>query len=332
MPLAMALKRARPDLDLTWITQPESAPLLRGHPAVSRVEVFPRRAGLREQVRALRLLRRVPVDLLLDPQGNSKSALVSRFVRARRRLGLRLADATEWTNRLAHRECVAPYEKSAHVVDRYLSFAAHLGIADLGVDFGIRPTDGERAGAERLLAEAGLEPDRPVIALQVGSLEDARQWRADRMAETADRLAERSGYGAVVTAGPAHVADGREVAGRVRKARTLDTSGNVDLRGLVALYAALAERPGSLLLSGDTAPVHLAVAVGLRVVGLYGSQPPRRTGPYGGVADVVTRAEECSCVPCRERVCIRDAEPRACMERISVDEVLARIDRAHPRS
>jgi ADP-heptose:LPS heptosyltransferase len=328
MPLAMALRRARPDLDLTWITQPESAPLLRDHPAVTRVETYPRRAGLREKLGALRRLRRTRVDLLLDPQGNAKSALVSRFVCARRRIGVRLANATEWPNRLAHRECVPPYDARAHVVDRYLSFAAHLGVDDLSVDFGLRPSASERAEAEARLADAGLAPDAPVVALQVGSLEDARQWRADRMAETADLLADRSGHGAVVTAGPAHVPDGREVAGRIRRARTLDASGVLDLRGLTALYAVLADRPGSLLLSGDTAPVHLAVAVGLRVVGLYGSQPAWRTGPYGGGEDVVSCAEELPCVPCRERACPLEAEPRACMELITVAEVVARIEGA----
>jgi ADP-heptose:LPS heptosyltransferase len=170
-----------------------------------------------------------------------------------------------------------------------------------------------------------------VVVLQVGDLDDARQWRADRTAAVADALADAAGYGAAVVTGPAHVEDGRAVARLVRRAVLLDASGRLDLRELLALFAVLADRPGSFLLSGDTAPVHLAVAAGLRVVGLYGSQPARRTGPYGGLADVVSLEGALDCVPCRERVCPRRDAPRACMERIGVEDVLRRVGGAAER-
>ena len=184
-----------------------------------------------------------------------------------------------------------------------------------------------RAAAEKALSEAGLPAPTPVIALQVGSLADARQWRPDRMAAVADALSDREGHGAVVVTGPAHVEDGRTVAGLVSRARVWDASGRLDLRELLALFAALAERRGSLLLSGDTAPLHLASAVGLRVIGLYGSQPVGRTGPYGGEKDAISLEGELPCVPCRLRDCALAGESRACMERIGVEDVLARIRR-----
>jgi ADP-heptose:LPS heptosyltransferase len=210
------------------------------------------------------------------------------------------------------------------VVDRYLGFAAALGVEDRRVDFGLSPRDEERAAAARRLVESGLGPPTPVLLLQVGSLEDVRQWSAERTADVADRLSER-GYGAVVLTGPRHVDDGLEVARRIRRAPVGRECGTLDLRGLLALMAVLADRPGSVLVSGDTAPVHIAVAVGLRVVGLYGSQPAWRNGPYGGGADVVQRQDGLDCAPCRERTCRLRDEPRACMERIPVSAVVERV-------
>ncbi len=325
MPLAMALRRARPDVELVWVTQPEARPLLAGHPAVSRVEVFPRRSSVGRLARALRRLRSMRTELLLDPQGNLKSAAISRVIRATRRIGPHPEDTREWPSRYAYRERIDPYDPASHVVDRYLSFAAHLGVEDLSVDFGLTATEDERAAAERDLAAVGLPAPTPIVVLQVGSLDDVRQWRAERMAAVADALAGREGYGAVVTTGPAHVGDGRTVAGCLEKARHRDASGSLDLRGLLALFAVLSSRPGSFLLSGDTAPLHLAVATGLRVIGLYGSQPVGRTGPYRRTADAITLEGGLPCVPCRRRECRLREAPRACMDRISVEDVLDRV-------
>jgi ADP-heptose:LPS heptosyltransferase len=213
MPLAMALRRARPDVSLTWITQPESAPLLVDHPAVSRVATFPRRGTRGEQLRALRDLRRLRVDLLLDPQGNLKSGLVSAAVRARRRVGVRVRDATEWPNRLTHGECVEPYDRNEHVVDRYLSFARHLRVRDRRIEYGLSPATSALAAVRRRIESLG---DAPLLILQVGDFRDPRQWRAERMAAVADALSELDGHAAIVTTGPKHVADGREVARRSR--------------------------------------------------------------------------------------------------------------------
>ncbi len=321
LPLAVALKRAWPTSQISFVSQPESLPLLDGHPAIDRVVTLPRRSGPIAAIRGLLGLRQLPVDLLIDPQGNSKSAVVSRMIRARRRLGVRLRDAREWTNRLGHRECVAPYESQTHVVRRYLSFAAHLGIEDLSIDFGLKPTDAERADARALLAGLGER----VVAMQIGRLDDVRHWPADRYAAVADRLAIDHGYDLVLTAGPAEVDDSAAVASKVAHARLLDTGGQTNLRQLLALYTELAARPSSALLSGDTAPIHLASAAGLPTVGLFGSQPAWRTGPLAPRSVALSREGALSCVPCRKRVCHLREEPRACMNRITVDEVVAAI-------
>jgi len=323
LPLASALKRARPDLHLTWVAQPEARTLLDGHPAIDAVRTVPRRSGPLAFLRGLKRLRRdVEVDLVLDPQGNAKSAAVSRAIRASRRLGVRIGDAREWLNRLGHGRCVPRYEPRVHVVERYLSFARHLGVADLSIDFGLTPAPEERAAAEARLEAAGVGADERVAAIQVGRPGDIRHWAPERYAELADALAMRHDYAAiVVTGGPAEVDATRALTAGAKSARVIDTGGETSLRELLALYAVLAGRPGAALISGDTAPVHLASAVGLRTVGLYGSQPAWRTGPLAPRSQIISREGELPCAPCRKRRCFLTSEPLACLARIEVEEV-----------
>jgi ADP-heptose:LPS heptosyltransferase len=79
-------------------------------------------------------------------------------------------------------------------------------------------------------------------------------------------------------------------------------------------------RKCDLLVSGDTGPLHLATAVGTRVVGLFGSVDPARTGPVG-TGHRVIQAKNVSCVPCRKNDCSSSIYLN-CMESISVEDVM----------
>jgi heptosyltransferase-2 len=100
-------------------------------------------------------------------------------------------------------------------------------------------------------------------------------------------------------------------------------AGTTDLRGLLAHLAVLRIR-GSVLVACDSAPVHLAVAVGLPVVALSGPQDPRRTGPYGHAERALTAWEGLPCAPCRKRTCRLADSPRACMTGIGPAAVAGR--------
>ncbi|MGH7163575.1 MAG: glycosyltransferase family 9 protein, partial [Planctomycetota bacterium] len=109
-----------------------------------------------------------------------------------------------------------------------------------------------------------------------------------------------------------------------------DLTGRDDLRGLLAQLDDMARIPGNALLSPDSGPVHLAVAVGLPVVCLSGPQDPWRTGPRrGGVAVHAWRG--LACAPCLERRCLLSPPDRTCMRNLRVDDVVAAIRTASGR-
>ena len=314
MPLAMALRRRYPDARITWIVERKAAPLLEGHPAVDDVLIFPRREGARGIARFWRELRARRLDATVDPQGNWKSGFVGLLSGARVRAGLHVRDCKEWgnallTNRHGRRA------RGPHGVDRAFAAGGPLGV-DRGPDeWGLSATPVEKATwAERLRA-AGADPSAPIVAMHLTDPDDARSWFAEPWAETARALVA-GGFQVVLNGAAAR----RPLAEAIAGPGVFDLTGKDDLRGLLAQLASMAERPGNVLLSPDSGPVHLAVAVGLPVVCLSGPQDPRRTGPRQGAS--VTAWEGLPCAPCLERRCILDPPTRACMRAISSPRAL----------
>jgi ADP-heptose:LPS heptosyltransferase len=163
---------------------------------------------------------------------------------------------------------------------------------------------------------AGADPDGPIVALHLTDPRDVRAWFPDAWAETA-RGAVALGYQVVLNGAAAR----RPLAETIAGPGIHDLTGKDDLRGLLAQLEAMASNPASVLVSPDSGPVHMAVAVGLAVVCLSGPQDPRRTGPRsGGVS--ITAWEGLPCAPCLERRCLLRPPDRPCLRRITAAAVL----------
>jgi ADP-heptose:LPS heptosyltransferase len=164
--------------------------------------------------------------------------------------------------------------------------------------------------------------------MHLTDVEDARSWFPELWAEAARGLVAE-GFQVVLNG----TAERRPLAGKIAGPGVFDLTGRDDLRGLLAQLSAMAERPGNVLLSPDSGPVHLAVAVGLPVVCLSGPQDARRTGPRRGVA--ITAYEGLPCAPCLERRCILRPPTRACMRQITPASAVRRcveLSRRDPAS
>ena len=314
LPLASSLRRLFPRAEITWIVQPGPAPLLQGHPWVDRVRIFPRHGGPLSVVRFLVGLSRIGFDLAVDLQGNLKSGMVLAASRAPVRAGLARREYREAPGALAANLRAAPAD-GPHSVDRTLALCRLLADYSPEVRYGLSPLPSE---LEQARADLAAIAD-PVTAISVGSAEDVREW-ADADYVGVARALRRRGTSVLVLAGPDHAARGRRIAD---EAGVESRAGTDSLRGLLARLTVLAERDAAVLIACDSAPIHLAVAVGLRVVALSGPQDPARTGPYGHLDAAITRWEGLPCAPCLKRVCRLREDPRACMTRIRPEDVLS---------
>jgi heptosyltransferase-2 len=167
-----------------------------------------------------------------------------------------------------------------------------------------------REGADRLLAEEGTGAD--FIGINPGaSYGTAKRWLPERFAAVADLLAER-GARVVIVGGPAERETGQAIADQMRSpARVL--CGRTTLPELVGVLARL-----RTLVTNDSGPMHLAAALGVPVVAVFGPTDWRETHPVGDRHRLVR--EDVHCSPCRLRECPID---HRCMRRVSVDRVLA---------
>ena len=320
MPLAMALRRRYPEARITWIVERKAAPLLQGHRAVDDVLLFPRGEGARGWGTFLRELRARHLEATVDPQGNWKSGIVGFLSGAPVRAGLHPKECKERGNALFTNRH-GPRARGPHGVDRAFAAGGPLGV-DRGPDeWGLSVSPAEKAEWRERCRASGADPDRPIVAMHLTDPDDARSWFREPWVETARALVAE-GFQVVLNGAAAR----RPLADAFAGPGVFDLTGKDDLRGLLAQLASMAERPGNVLLSPDSGPVHIAVAVGLPVVCLSGPQDPLRTGPRQGVA--LTAWDGLPCAPCLERRCILSPPTRACMRAITSPQAVAALTRA----
>jgi len=308
LPVANALRERFPDAHLGWVVESKSAPMVRGHEALdSVIELrrgwFTSVSGIRE---ARQQLREHDFEIAIDCQGLTKSALAGWLSGARSRIGYAGRHGGE-LSRWLNNTLVTPV--FTHVTDRSLELLTSLRIHQPKVRWRLPVPRPARLWAARWRRGIG---GVPLAVLNPGATWDSKLWEADRFAATARIIADRFGYRSVVVWGSF---EERLMAERIvdAAAGTALLAPDTDLHHLAALI-----ETADLFVSGDTGPLHIAVAVGTPTIGLYGATRPGDSGPYGQVA-IQKRYESGSR---RHRRSVGNRAMRA----IGVDDVVAVID------
>ncbi|MFQ6111915.1 MAG: glycosyltransferase family 9 protein, partial [Nitrospinota bacterium] len=163
---------------------------------------------------------------------------------------------------------------------------------------------------EALLASAGVTPGETLIGINPSTDRSTKNWPLERFITLADELSEEFGAKIVLTGGPAEKEVTALMASRLRRP-ALDTTCRLSFRQTPALLRRL-----SLFISCDTAAMHLAYAVGVPTVALFGPGDPHKYGPWAPHNIIIAR--DCPCAPCMEDRC----EEFICMPAITLEEVL----------
>ena len=269
LPLITAIKRQAPGSRITWIVQPGAAALVRGHPDIDDLVVFERRQGVRAFLDLRQILRGRSFDVVLLLQAYLKAALLATFAPAPRRIGIDRARATDLTW-LATPERL-PARPLGHMQDQFLEFLDVFGIAADPLTWNLGPWPAERAWQRDFFERLR----RPVAAIVVGTSKPEKDWPAERWAEVVDILTEDHGLQPVLVGGTSE----REVAAaRIITERAVHPPISALGSGIRPLVSIL--DGAALVLSPDTGPLHMSVALGTPVISLIGYADPRRTGPY----------------------------------------------------
>ncbi len=322
-PMLRALKRRFPDADVAVTAGGAGAAALAGNPHVDRV--WPLRGrGTRAKIELLPALRRERFDVGVMAQHSLPNALYLRMLGCHTRVGL----ATRGCGPLlTHRVAVPRPPTAWHEADRYLGLAEALGAVsdDRGLEFAIAAADRAEAAATiarlELAGRASTAGDgRPLlVALFPGSSAEwaFKRWPPERFAALGRRLVEERGAQVIVVGGRDDLPTMRQVSAMIGASHALD-----DAPGTLGRFAALVAEC-DVLVTNDSGPMHLATAVGTRVVDLAGPSDPRRTGPYGSGHIVVQKVP-----PGSPKAWARAADPALPMKLITVEDAAAAVDEA----
>jgi len=317
LPVVTALKRHDAATHITWVLQPGPATLVRGHPDVDDIVIFDRSAGVAAFAAVRRELASRRFDVVLNLQVYFKAGLITSFTHAPVKLGFDRARARDF-NWLFTTHKVPPHAVGQHVQDQYFEFLDALGVSHEPVIWNLGPWPEERAWQQEFFAPI----ERPAAAIVVATSKPQKDWMPERWAEVCDALHEQHGLQPILVGGrsPRELHAEQVIFERARH-RPISALGS-GLRKLVAILDGSA-----LVLSPDTGPLHMAVALDRPVVSLIGYSNPKRVGPFGKFRDLMIDAygEPGEDYP----ISMENRLDR--MPRISVADVLAKVEQWRDR-
>jgi heptosyltransferase I len=319
VPLVRTLQAAWPACSIAWIIGRGEHRLLEGLAGVEFLE-YDKRSGL-AGLRALRRrLRGRRFDALLQMQVALRANLLSAVVPARRRIGYDRARSRDLhglfvDERIADRPGI-------HVLDAIGSFCEPLGLRQDTVRWDLPVPDEAHAWARAQWPDDG----RPTLLISPCSSHVLRNWRAERYAAVADHAAAQ-GWRVVLCGGRSRLErDTADAIVAAMRAAPLDLVGRDTLKQLPALLAR-----ADLVMTPDSGPMHIANAMGSKVLGLHAASNPARSGPYSDRRWCVDRYDDAARRflgrPARELRWGTKIERAGVMDLVTVDDAIAAFER-----
>ena len=322
LPAVTALRAKHPDWFLGWAIEPQWRRLLAANHALARGPAMPvvdqlhivaakewgrhpiSAATIGDIRRVRQELRAARYDICVDLHGAVRSAVLGKWAHARRLIGEE--KPREWAARYLFDEPIPT--KGTHVIEQAIEVVNAVAREELPVMLPWLPiSETAEVFCDTQLAVLN---GRPFAILNPGAGWGAKRWPTERYGEVARVLAGK-GYDVVINAGP-----GEEILAKEVNA----ASGNIAIGLSPALDELIAlTRRSSLVIAGDTGPLHLASALGKPVVGIFGPTDPARNGPFGGNFRVLRHPES-------KRDHSRRAEPEAGLLTILPEDVLNAAD------
>jgi heptosyltransferase-2 len=318
LPLVQVLHRELPHTEIDFLTTPKAAAILRNHPAIHSVIEYDKRGGQRGLGGMFSISRALKVqryDVALVPHRSLRSALVTALSRIPVRIGFDLSAGRFLFTETVH------YEKNIHEIERNLFFLKALDLSIPKKELpSVYPSTEDVRAVDRFFSEAQIKPNDKLIAIAPGSVWNTKRWLSERFSDLVRRISA-AGMKVVLVGGREDESLSQKIASDAQGAYISLSAGRFSI-----LQSAELLRRCAALVSNDSAPMHLAVAMKTPVVAIFGATVPSfGFGPYGE-KDVVVQIEGLPCRPCSihggDKCPIGTFE---CMVKISAEMVFAKI-------
>lgn len=325
LPLLHTLRTAWPDLEVTWVIGKGEHRLLAGLPGVRFVE-YDKKTGL-AGMRALRKELGKRFDVLLQLQVSARANLLSAFIPATRRIGYDRARSKEGHGLFIGERI--PDRPGIHVLDAIGSFCEPLGLVRGDVAWNLPVPAEAHDWARAQWADDG----RRTLMISPCSSHALRNWRADRYAALADHAAAQD-WRIVLCGGRSELerSTGDAILATMSaRDGVLDLIGKDTLKQLPALLAR-----ANLLVTPDSGPMHIANAMGTKVLGLHAATNPERSGPYSDRRFCVDRYDDAARTfrgrPASELKWGTKIEAEGVMDLVTVTDAIAAFERCRARA
>jgi len=278
MPAVCALAENFPNAQIDWFVRPEFAPLLENHKHVHKIVIFNRKKlgkwwcnldAFKEFIGLIKFLRQEKYDVVFDLQGRFRSAIFAWFSGCKNRIGL--AKTQEVTSIFYTKKI---RQTKVHLVDYFLEIIGSVSPVRGKVEFGLEPQPKAIAEVERILADNNVDKNNYAVIVP-GATVDEKQWPAGKFATLAEKIHSQYQSGIVAVG----VKSESEIIEKIRKTANVPVvnfAGKTNIPQLVALLAG-----AKAVISNDTGPAHIAAALGVPMVLIFGFTNPKRVGPYG---------------------------------------------------
>ena len=324
LPALMDIRDCFAKAGITILARPTIAELLRGQCGINDVLVYEHQTdhrGIFGLLRLSQVIRKRAFDTVVLFQNAFEAAVLSAFSNIPTRIGY----ATDGRGWLLSQSVRLPSPPSLHQTRYYQQLVqAITKVPSKDRAPKLIVTANDQVACETKFPEVFLPKETLLIGINPGSIYgSAKRWLPERFAELGDQLVaqirkeypEYSSVRCLLLGGKGEEDLGMEITNRMCS-QPIVLSGKTSICELMGIL-----RRCAVLVSNDTGPMHMAQALGVPVVAIFGSTDPDATSPSGGGQSVVIRTDV-RCAPCLLRACPID---HRCMTGISTDQVMTAV-------
>lgn len=317
-PLLRTLRTNFPAAHIAILADEKNTGVIKHNPHLSEIIGIDKKGyhnKLPNYIRLIADIRKRKFDLVINLHASERASVIGALSGAKKTIGFSSKGLGVFF------DCLVQERTDIHQVDAYLEVLQAGGINGLdnqGLEMWVDEAT-EKAATE--IWETAISPpqncDQKIIGINAGGSWITKRWTKTGFSQLADRLLEQ-GYGVAFFGGPMDRADVEEILSRMkhnRQDKLAVFTGKTTLLEMAALV-----KKCTVLVTGDSGPMHIAVARKVPVVGIFGPSDSRRYAPYRQENNVIKNG--CECQPCGKHQCDIG---HVCMENITVEMVLGKL-------
>ncbi|MFQ6083524.1 MAG: lipopolysaccharide heptosyltransferase I [Candidatus Aminicenantia bacterium] len=315
LPAFSLLRKKFPQSKISWVVDQKGKEILKLVPNLSEIitiDSFRWRKNLFslttwKEIAYFRNNIKTKFSVAIDFQGLLKSGIIAFLSRAKKRIGFNKKNLKESIASIFYTQCLKEIPENTHIIKKNLKLLSLLGLEEEIFEFPLKLTSEIYFQVEEKLTQIDYNPPKKLVLINIGGGWETKRWEIEKFIVLAKKI-NAQGYFPVFLWG---TESERKLALQASKEAEIPFLPFLTISEVIALT-----KKASLMISGDTFPLHIATALSTPVVGIYGPTDPERNGPFHPWDKVAVHPLPCSF--CFKRKC----SSIECLTKISVDQVL----------